>query len=110
VHLPFGVAQLLFPLAFVFGPPVLLFLSWRRKAIAAGYPSFRAYARAVPQSDNERREAADMALIGLAVCMLSILFKPLVLTGSFALFYGGRKVLYALLGVAIGADADIEGS
>lgn len=41
-----------------------------------------------------------MLLKGLVLCLLAVLFKPLVLAGVFAVFYGARKVLWSLMGIS----------
>ena len=69
-------------------------------------PSTRAYLRATPRSDEERRDAADLALKGLVLCMLGLLFPPFVLVGLIPLFYGGRKLVYASMGLGLVDDGD----
>jgi Na+/proline symporter len=108
-----GVPELVI-LLMVFLPPVavtLLFVvSWRRKAKAGGHASLMAYLRATPQSDDERRDAASMAIKGLVVCFLGLLFKPLVLIGLFPLVHGARKVLWALMGLSDLIDTQEPGA
>jgi hypothetical protein len=78
----------------------------RRRAKRFGYASTRAYLRAAPRSDAEKRDAADLALRGLVCCALGLLIGPLVLIGLVPLFYGGRKVVYASMGLGLVDDAD----
>jgi hypothetical protein len=78
----------------------------RRKARERGYPSLGAYLRAVPRTDEERRDAADLALKGLVICFLGLLFPPLLLIGLFPFFYGARKVIYTTMGLGLVDDAD----
>jgi hypothetical protein len=78
----------------------------RRRARRFGYGSTRAYLRAAPRSDAEKRDAVDLALMGLIFCMLGLLFRPFVLIGLIPLFYGGRKVVYASMGLGLIDDAD----
>jgi hypothetical protein len=78
----------------------------RRRARRFGYASTRAYLRAAPASDAEKRDAVDLALKGLACCVLGLLFPPFVLVGLVPLFYGGRKVVYASMGLGLIDDAD----
>ncbi len=95
------LVTLLFPLlAFV---PVYLMLS-KRRAARLGYPSVKAYLLAVPQSDDQRRDAADLALKGLAICILGLIFAPLVFVGLVPLFYGGRKIAHALMGLGFAEE------
>lgn len=77
-----------------------------RRAKRFGYGSTRAYLRAAPRSDAEKRDAVDLALMGLIFCMLGLLFRPFVLIGLIPLFYGGRKVVYASMGLGLIDDAD----
>jgi hypothetical protein len=80
-----------------------------RKSRAAGYPSLTAYLRAAPQTDEEKRDAADLALKGLVLCVLGLLFPPVLLFGLVPFFYGTRKVLYASMGLGLVDDADLQG-
>ena len=107
-----GVTEL-FVLGIVFGVVVFpllglaLFVAmFSRRAKRFGYPTTRAYLRAAPRSDDERRDAADLAVKGLACCALGVLFAPFVLIGLAPLFYGGRKFLYASMGLGLVDDPD----
>ena len=103
-----GVPELI--ILVVVGFPLLaivpFWLMFVRKAKRFGYPSTRTYLRAAPRSDDERRDAADLALKGLACCLLGIVFPPLVLIGLLPLFYGGRKFVYASMGLDLVDDPD----
>jgi multisubunit Na+/H+ antiporter MnhB subunit len=88
---------------------VLIFRSRQRKAREAGYPSLIAYLRAAPQTDEEKRDAADLALKGLVLCLLGLLFPPLLLFGLIPFFYGTRKVIYASMGLGLADDPDQQG-
>ncbi len=77
-----------------------------RRARRAGYPSLGAYLRATPRSDEEKRDAVDLGLKGLVVCLLGLLFPPLLLIGIFPLFYGARKLANASMGLGLVNDAD----
>ena len=105
------------PLLFVLGPIVVvvvfsllgfaLFVAmFARRAKRFGYSTTRAYLRAAPRSDDEKRDAADLAVKGLACCALGVLFAPFVLIGLAPLFYGGRKFLYASMGLGLVDDPD----
>ena len=107
-----GVPEL-FILGIVFGVVVfpllglaLFLVTFARRAKRFGYPTTRAYLRAAPRSDDERRDAADLAVKGLACCALGVLFAPFVLIGLAPLFYGGRKFLYASMGLGLVDDPD----
>ena len=84
----------------------LFWRSLRRRAKEFGYPNTGAYLRATPQSDDEKRAAADLTLKGLGCCLLGILFPPLVLVGLVPLYYGGRKFIYASMGLGLIDDPD----
>ena len=66
-----------------------------------GYGSLGEYLRAVPVSDEEKRDAVDLSLKGLVLCLLGFVFAPLILIGLAPLFYGARKVAYASLGLGL---------
>jgi hypothetical protein len=84
---------------------VLVFRGQRRIALENGYPSLSAYLRAAPRTDAEKRAAADLALKGAVICLLGLLFPPVLLVGLFPLFYGVRKVMYASMGLGLVDDA-----
>ena len=88
------------------GAGLLLLRSQRRHAQLAGYPSLVAYLRAAPRTDEEKRRAVDLALKGLAICMLGFIFSPLLLIGLFPFFYGVRKVMYGSMGLGLIDDTD----
>jgi hypothetical protein len=103
-----GIPEL-FILSFVLLPIVTIVLFVvlvRRRAKLFGYPSARAYLRAAPRSDAEKRDAADLALKGLVFCVLGVFFAPFVLAGVIPLFYGGRKLVFASMGLGLVDDAD----
>ena len=82
----------------------------RRRGKRFGYASTGAYLRAAPRSDAEKRDAADLVLKGVVFCVLGLLFSPFVLVGLIPLFYGGRKLLYASMGLGLVDDADQPGA
>ena len=85
---------------------VRLFRRQQVKAREYGYPSMSAYLRAAPRTDDERRDAADLALKGMVICLLGLIFPPLLLVGLFPFFYGARKVVYAYMGLGLVDDPD----
>jgi len=103
----FGI-PLFFLLLFmlVVGGLVAVLRMLSRRAGAFGYPSRAAYLRAAPQTDAEKRDAVDLTLRGIALCVLGVLFAPCVLVGLVPLFYGGRKVVYASMGLGLVDDPD----
>ena len=101
----------------IFGPVlVLLFIVlilslvavWRtrQKAQRAGFRSVGDYMRAAPRTDAEKKEAVSMMMRGVALCLLGMVFAPFALLGVVPLYYGGRKITLALLGLDLPADAD----
>ena len=66
-------------LPFVLVGGVILWWRIRRQARRFGYASAMDYLRAVPKSDDERRDAADLAVTGLAVCLLGMFWAVVYL-------------------------------
>ena len=89
---------------------VMIVRGQRRNARLAGYSSIGAYLRAAPRTDEERRNAVDLALKGLVICIMGLLFPPLLLIGLVPLFYGARKVIYASMGLGTIDDTDQPGA
>jgi hypothetical protein len=85
---------------------VKLWSGFRRQALSFGYPSLGAYLRAAPCSDEEKRAAVSLALAGLVLCLLGLIFPPLLLIGLFPLFYGARKVAWTSMGLGLVDDTD----
>jgi hypothetical protein len=111
VGLGIGVTEILMlgMLAAVLAVPVAIVMFGvlvRRRAKRFRYPSTGAYLRAAPGSDEEKRDAVDLALRGLVFCVLGLIFPPLILVGLVPLFYGGRKLVYASMGLGLVDDAD----
>ncbi|MDP6582816.1 MAG: hypothetical protein QF681_19355, partial [Vicinamibacterales bacterium] len=72
----------------------------------APHTSLGDYLRAVPRNDAERQDAFDLALKGAVVCLLGLLFPPLLLIGIIPLFYGARKMGYVSMGLGLVDDAE----
>ena len=111
-----GIPELIFG-SIVFGPIILgvgALLLFRatlpKRAKRFGYPTTGAYLRSAPRSDGEKRDAADLALRGLVLCLVGLLFPPFVLVGLIPLFYGGRKLVYASMGLGLVDDPDESGA
>ena len=81
----------------------------RRQAHAGGYEKVSAYLRAAPRNDRERRDAVDLALKGVVICVVSLLFPPLLLLGLVPLYHGTRKVCYSWMGLEL-LDEDVAPS
>lgn len=106
---PFGIPELLILLVVLLLPAYFIvgFMAGAKKrARRFGYASAGAYLHAAPKSDAERRDAADMAIKGLVTALLGMFFAPIVLIGLVPLFYGGRKLAYAALGLGLVDDAE----
>ena len=56
---------------------------------------------------EEKQDAVDLALKGLVVCVLGLLFPPLLLVGVFPLFFGIRKLAYSSMGLGLLDDSDL---
>jgi hypothetical protein len=97
-------------LSVVLGSIVLFWMGSGRRARRFGYESTGAYLRAAPRSDPEKRDAADLVLKGLVFCVMGMFFSPFVLVGVLPLFYGGRKLAYASMGLGLVDDADQPGA
>jgi len=82
----------------------------RHQAQRLGYPSLSAYLSASPRTDEEKREAVSMGLVGLILCLLGLILPPFMLIGLFPLFYGARKVAWASMGLGLVDDADLPGA
>jgi hypothetical protein len=106
-----GVPEVLL-FGMIFSPfigAIVVAFALRRRAKRFGYASTMAYLRAVPQSDAEKRDAADLAVMGLVICLLGLFLRPLVLVGLIPFFYGARKFAYASLGLGLVDDGDQSG-
>lgn len=89
---------------------VLYFVALGRRAQRNGYHSTFAYLRAVPRSDAEKQDAADLAMKGLLWCVLGLFFSPCVFIGLIPLYYGGRKLVSASMGLGLVNDGDTAGA
>lgn len=88
---------------------VLLVAAWRRRlrrqSQRFGYASTHDYLRAAPRSDEEKRDAVDLAVKGLVICFVGLIFPPIILVGAFPLFYGARKMAYSSMGLGLVDDS-----
>ena len=106
----FVFTALAIALILVVGIAAMLLKRLRRKAVRLGYPSLRAYLRAAPCSDEEKRDAVDLALKGMVLCFCGLIFPPFLLIGLFPLFYGVRKTVWASMGLGLIDDASQPGA
>jgi len=86
---------------------VMIVNGFRRQARRLGYASLGEYLGAAPHSDEEKRDAVSLALKGVVMCILGLLFPPFLLIGLFPLFYGVRKVAWSSMGLGLVDDADL---
>jgi len=91
-------AGLLFFLV-VGGLLLLPFLIWRRRLRRRGYAGLFDYLRELPQTEEEKLDAVDMTLKGVVLCVLGMLFPPLIVIGLVPLYYGLRKLASVKLGI-----------
>jgi hypothetical protein len=86
---------------------VLTFRSYTRRR-ASGLPVILtpAYLRAIPRTDDERRDAVDLALRGVMLCAVGAVFPPAIFFGLVPLYFGCRKVLYAVMGLGLIDDGE----
>lgn len=100
-----SLTEILTFLAALFGITLLVYLLVRwhlgKRAKRLGYSSVGAYLQAIPSSDDEKTDAADLALKGAVVCLFGINFFPLLVIGLVPLYYGGKKILLALMGMGL---------
>ena len=80
--------------------------AYRLKAERAGYPSLSAYLNAAPRSDEEKRDAVDLALRGLVICLLGLVIPPFLVIGVIPFYYGARKMALASMGFGLFEDTD----
>jgi hypothetical protein len=109
----FVFAAVAIALLLLIGIAAMLLKRLRRKAVHLGYPSLGEYLRAAPRSDEEKRDAIDLALKGMVLCFSGLLFPPLfvfALIGLFPLFYGVRKTVWASMGLGLVDDASQPGA
>ena len=100
----FLLVPLLLLLVVPFAAAIAVIRMTRQRTKRFGYASTLAYLRAAPRTDEERRDAADLAMKGLVLCMLGLIASPVVLFGLVPLFYGGRKLVYAAMGLGLVDD------
>ena len=72
-----------------------------KRARAVGYEAVLVYLRAVPDTDAQRLDAVDLALKGVVVTVLGVIFPPLTIVGLVPLYYGVRKVATTMMGLGL---------
>lgn len=83
---------------------------YNRRVARFGYASRSEYFKAVPRTDDEKREAVDQALKGFVICLVGLIFPPVLLIGVVPLFIGGRKTLFASMGLGFSDEIDPRGA
>ena len=91
---------------FVFTAAVagVIWVGWlilSKRARGVGYDAVGPYLRAVPGDDAQKLDALDLALKGVVVTLLGVLFAPLLIVGLIPLFYGLRKITMTLMGLGL---------
>jgi len=92
--------------------PMMLVAKWwvkksQQKAKSWGYETMGDYLRAPPGTDEEKRDAVDLTMKGVVICVLGFLIPPLLLIGVFPLFFGARKMAYSFMGLGLIDDTDL---
>ena len=85
--------------------PILI---WRSRVRRRGYPGLMAYLRELPHTEAEMLDAVELTLKGAVLCVLGLLFPPLVLIGAAPLYYGARKWASVTLGIKGASDASSD--
>jgi hypothetical protein len=83
----------------VLGIFLVPFRIWQNRARQRGYPGLLAYLKDLPQTDEAKLDAVELMMKGVVICILGLLFPPLVLIGAVPLYYGGRKIAATILGI-----------
>ena len=90
-----GLLLVVLPFAF-FVVPILI---WRGHLRRQGYPGLGAYLRELPGTDAERLDAVELSLKGAMLCLLGLLFPPIIFYGLVPLYFGLRKLAAMKLGI-----------
>lgn len=93
-------------IAIIVGLVILYCRFYDSRARRFGYESRTPYFRSVPHTDAEKRDAVDQALPGLVLCLVGLLLPPILLVGVVPLFVGGRKAIFAALGLGLSDEID----
>lgn len=86
---------------------VVILLIWMLRLVFRTWQSYvRPWAsrtianlRRLPRNDEEELRAVELALKGVVLCVLGLLFPLLILFGAIPLYYGARKVAAVRLGI-----------
>ncbi len=95
----YGGLLLVVLLAVLVAVCLLPILIWRGRIRRQGYPSLRAYLRELPRTDEEKLDAVELTLKGAMLCLLGLLFPPIIIIGVVPLYFGLRKLAAVQLGI-----------
>jgi hypothetical protein len=94
-----GILVGLLVLVILFGLFLSPILIWRARIKLHGYPGLRAYLQELPWTDEQKWDAVELTLRGLVLCLLGLLFPPVLLIGLVPLYYGLRKLAWVKLAI-----------
>jgi hypothetical protein len=90
-----GLLLVVLPVVFCLLP----ILIWRGRLRRQGYPGLRAYLRELPRTDEEKLDAVELTLKGSMLCLLGLLWPPIIIIGLVPLYFGVRKLAAVKLGI-----------
>ena len=73
----------------------------RRRGRSVGYDELSVYLRSVPDTEEQKLDALDLALKGAVLIVLGVIFPPLIIVGLVPLYFGLRKVTMTLMGLGL---------
>jgi hypothetical protein len=94
-----GVAGGPFVVAVLLGLCLLPLLVWRVRVRRRGYRGLGDYLRQLPQTDAEKLDAVELTMKGVVLCLLGLLFPPILVYGLVPLYFGARKLAAVRLGI-----------
>jgi hypothetical protein len=94
-----GLLLFVIVLGVLFGLFLAPLLIWKSRLKRRGYPGLLAYLQELPWTDEQRWDAVELTLKGMVLCLLGLLFPPVLLIGLVPLYYGLRKLVWVQLGM-----------
>jgi len=61
----------------------------------------------LPQTDEQKFEAVELTLKGAVLCVLGLVFPPMILIGVVPFYYGLRKLAAMKMGIT-GAEKSVQ--
>jgi hypothetical protein len=104
-----GVAGGLLVIVVLLGLCLVPFLIWRGRVRRRGYRGLKEYLRELPQTDAEKLDAVELTLKGVVICLLGLLFPPILVYGLVPLYFGTRKLAGVRLGIKDADEGQREG-